>query len=136
MPYIITVNNEEQQFLEDNMDTIWQFGFSVEPFGSNSYRVYSTPADLPEINLKTFFDDLLSNVHEYKTITLTELLKDKIAQSACKAAVKGGDILTEQERDTLFSMLDGNMGLKCPHGRPVCIKLTKTELEKMFKRKV
>ncbi|MDE7400676.1 MAG: DNA mismatch repair endonuclease MutL [Clostridia bacterium] len=136
VPYIITVNNEEQQFLEDNMDTIWQLGFSVEPFGSNSYRVYSTPADLPEINLKTFFDDLLSNVHEFKNITLTELLKDKIAQSACKAAVKGGDILTEQERDTLFSMLDGNMGLKCPHGRPVCIKLTKTELEKMFKRKV
>ncbi|MDE7163015.1 MAG: DNA mismatch repair endonuclease MutL [Clostridia bacterium] len=136
VPYMITVNNEEQQFLEDNMDTIWQLGFSVEPFGSNSYRVYSTPADLPEINLKTFFDDLLANVHEFKNITLTELLKDKIAQSACKAAVKGGDILTEQERDTLFSMLNGNMGLKCPHGRPVCIKLTKTELEKMFKRKV
>lgn len=136
VPYIFTVNNEEQQFLKENMDTIWQLGFSVEPFGSNSYRVYSTPADLPDINLKVFFDDLLSNVRDYKNITLTELLKDKIAQSACKAAVKGGEILTEQERDALFSMLDGNMGLKCPHGRPVCVKLTKTELEKMFKRKV
>lgn len=136
VPYIFTVNNEEQQFLEENMDTIWQLGFCVEPFGSNSYRVYSTPADLPDINLKVFFDDLLSNVRDYKNITLTELLKDKIAQSACKAAVKGGEILTEQERDALFSMLDGNMGLKCPHGRPVCVKLTKTELEKMFKRKV
>lgn len=136
VPYIITVNNEEQRFLEENMDTIWQLGFSVEPFGTNSYKVYSTPADLPEINLKTFFDDLLSNVYEYKNITMTDLLKDKIAQSACKAAVKGGDILTEQEREKLFSMLNGNMGLKCPHGRPVCVKLTKTELEKMFKRKV
>lgn len=136
VPYIFTVNNEEQQFLEENMDTIWQLGFSVEPFGLNSYRVYSTPADLPDINLKVFFDDLLSNVRDYKNISLTELLKDKIAQSACKAAVKGGEVLTEQERDALFSMLDGNMGLKCPHGRPVCVKLTKTELEKMFKRKV
>lgn len=136
VPYIFVVNPEEQLFIEDNMDTIWQMGFSVEPFGSNSYRVTAMPADLPEINLKAFFEDLLSNVHELKDIALVDILKDKIAQSACKAAVKGGDVLTEQERQKLFNMLGGNMGLKCPHGRPICVKLTKNEIEKMFKRKV
>ena len=136
VPYIFVVNPEEQLFIEDNMDTIWQMGFSVEPFGSNSYRVTAMPADLPEINLKAFFEDLLSNVHELKDIALVDILKDKIAQSACKAAVKGGDVLTERERQKLFDMLGGNMGLKCPHGRPICVKLTKNEIEKMFKRKV
>ena len=136
VPYIFIVNPTEKEFIENNMDLIWQMGFSVEPFGDNSYRVNAAPADLPDINLKQFFDDLLAGVSELKEIKLADILKDKIAQAACKAAVKGGDVLTESERDKLFEMLSGNMGLKCPHGRPVCVKLTKTEIEKMFKRKV
>lgn len=136
VPYIFIVNPEEKQFIDDNMKIIWQMGFSVEPFGSNSYRVNELPADLPDIDPKTFFDDFLANIHELKSITLVDMLKDKIAQSACKAAVKGGDVLNEQERDSLFEMLKGNMRLKCPHGRPICVKLTKYEVEKMFKRKV
>jgi DNA mismatch repair protein MutL len=71
-----------------------------------------------------------------RAIKLTDILKDKIAMAACKAAVKGGMDLTQDEIDRLFVMIDGNMGLKCPHGRPVVTKLTKTELEKMFKRKL
>ena len=136
VPHIFVVNPEEKQFIEDNMKVIWQMGFSVEPFGSNSYRVNEIPADLPNLDAKTFFDDFLANIHELKSITLVDMLKDKIAQSACKAAIKGGDVLTEQERDELFAMIKGNVGLKCPHGRPVCVKLTKYEIEKMFKRKV
>ena len=54
--------------------------------------------------------------------------------SACKAAVKGGMDLSQSEIDELFKQMNGNMGLKCPHGRPVVVKMTKTELEKLFKR--
>lgn len=136
VPYVINVNPEEKLFLEENAQTIEQLGFLLEAFGGNSYRINSMPADLPWLNIKDFFDELLTNVQELKNITLVDVLKDKIAQSACKHAVKGGEVLTAQERDKLFEMLSGNMGLKCPHGRPVCVKLTKTEIEKMFKRKV
>ena len=136
VPYVFTVNPEEKRFIEENSDTICQMGFAVEQFGENAYRINSMPADLPSLNLKDFIEELLANVHELKKITLTDVLKDKIAQSACKHAVKGGEILTQQERDRLFEMLSGNMGLKCPHGRPVCVKLSKSEIEKMFKRKV
>ena len=54
--------------------------------------------------------------------------------TACKHAVKGGMDLTESEKEKLFTMLHGDMGLKCPHGRPIAVKLTKYEIEKMFKR--
>lgn len=70
----------------------------------------------------------------YRAIKLEELLKDKLATAACKAAVKGGMDLTREEVDELFRLMDGNLGLKCPHGRPVVVRMTKTELEKMFKR--
>lgn len=136
VPYLFSVNAEEHDFIEKNMGTIWRMGFSVEPFGPMSYRVNEIPTDLPNLNLKSFFDEFLANVGDMKTIALEDMLKDKIAQTACKHAIKGGEILTDEERNKLFALLNGNMGLKCPHGRPVCVKLTKTELEKMFKRKL
>ena len=42
--------------------------------------------------------------------------------------------LSDSEKEKLFEMLRGDMGLKCPHGRPIAVRLTKTEIEKMFKR--
>lgn len=136
IPFVFAVNPEEQKFIEDNLKIIKNMGFSIELFGVSSYRVTEIPADLPDLNLREFFNEILSNVHELKEISMADILKDKIAQTACKHAVKGGEILTDAERDTLFEMLKGNMGLKCPHGRPICVKMTKTEIEKMFKRKV
>ena len=61
-------------------------------------------------------------------------MKDKLASAACKAAIKGGMRISKEEIEELFRLLDGNMGLRCPHGRPVVVKLTKKEIEKMFKR--
>ena len=55
-------------------------------------------------------------------------------ESGSKAAVKGGMDLTREEIDALFALMDGDMGLKCPHGRPVVVKMSRTEIEKMFKR--
>ena len=136
VPYVFSVNPDEKQFIEENADTILQMGFEIEQFGRNAFRVSSIPADLPSLDIKDFFEELLTNVNELKKIALTDVLKDKIAQSACKHAVKGGEILTEKERDGLFGMLKDNLGLKCPHGRPVCVKISKGEIEKIFKRKV
>ena len=86
------------------------------------------------IQLKAFFNEVLGDIEGYRAIRLEEIFKDKLATAACKAAVKGGMDLTKEEIEALFKMMDGDMGLKCPHGRPVVVKLTKTELEKMFKR--
>jgi DNA mismatch repair protein MutL len=84
--------------------------------------------------LNKFFNEILGEINGYRAIKLTDILKDKLASAACKAAVKGGMDLTREEIDELFKMMDGNMGLKCPHGRPVVMKMTRTQIEKMFKR--
>lgn len=133
-PYVLNVNAAEKTFLDENLELIREIGFDIEPWGVSSFRVDSVPADLRNMEVKEFFDELLSNIESYKQVTLRDMLRDKLAQTACKHAIKGGDRLTEEEREKLFKMIDGNMGLKCPHGRPVCVKLTKIAIEKMFKR--
>ena len=134
VPYIFTVNASETDFLNDNLKVLRSMGFGISQFGAQSFRVDEVPVDLQSINIEYFFNEILSHVDSLKKITATDVLKDKIATCACKHAVKGGMELTQQEKDTLFKMLDGDMGLKCPHGRPICVKLTRREIEKMFKR--
>jgi len=135
-PYVFSANPSECLFVDENLDMLWEMGFSVEKFGTSAYRVYEIPTDLMYLNVAEFFSDYLANVEEMKKISYADMVKDKIAQTACKHAIKGGDVLTDEERTKLFDMLYGNMGLKCPHGRPICVKLTRYEIEKMFKRKV
>lgn len=134
VPYIVQVNREEGQFLAENLSKIAEIGFDIEEFGEGNFKISSVPLDLQDIDLKSFFDELLGEVGSLRGIRLSELLRDKIAMTACKHAVKGGMMLTDAEKQKLFDMLHGDMGLKCPHGRPVAVRLGKTEIEKMFKR--
>lgn len=134
VPFVLSVNREESQFVADNLDNISDIGFEIEEFGEGSYKISAVPVDLQDIDLQAFFAELLGELGNLRGIRLNELLRDKIAMTACKHAIKGGMALTDSEKEKLFAMLRGDMGLKCPHGRPVAVKLTKYEIEKMFKR--
>ena len=134
MPYVLELNAFECSFIRENIERIRDMGFDIEEFGENSYKIDAVPVDLIEMDLGVFFNDILGDISGYRAIKLDEILKDKLATAACKAAVKGGMDLTRGEIDALFELMNGDMGLKCPHGRPVVVKMTKTELEKMFKR--
>ncbi len=134
IPYIFSVNSVEAQFLESNLQLLRSMGFGLSVFGYCSFRVDEVPVNLQDIDIGAFMDEILAQISSLKSVSVEDILKDKIATCACKHAVKGGMRLTEQEVDALFEMLDGNIGLKCPHGRPVCVALAKRDIEKMFKR--
>lgn len=134
IPYLFSTNAQETEFIENNIDLIRSLGFDLKPFGVGSFRVDEVPADLQDIDLEQFFAELLADLKGLKEIKLEDMLKDKIATTACKHAVKGGMKLTDDEVNALFKMMKGNVGLKCPHGRPVCVTLNKKDIEKMFKR--
>ena len=66
-----------------------------------------------------------------------EEIKNRLARSACRSAVKSGDLLSGEEIDILLNLImKQDRVLLCPHGRPICIKFSKYEIEKMFKRVV
>ena len=133
IPYELKLNAFESAFIRDNLEYIREIGFDIEE-GTNEFLIYAVPVDLQNIDLAVFFNDILGDISGFRSIKLEDLLKDKLATAACKAAVKGGMDLSQNEIDTLFRLMDGDMGLKCPHGRPVVVRMKKTEFEKMFKR--
>ncbi len=134
LPFELKLNVFEGDFLRENLSVIADMGFTMTESEPNTFAVYEVPLDLQYINLQAFFNEILGDISGYRAIKLQDILKDKLASAACKAAVKGGMDLTQEEIDALFLLMDGDMGLKCPHGRPVVVKMSKTELEKMFKR--
>ncbi|MBQ8428305.1 MAG: hypothetical protein IJX18_03530, partial [Clostridia bacterium] len=133
-PFILELNAFESEFIREHISYIREMGFEIEEFGDTSFKVSAVPMDLQKIDLGRFFNGILGEVAGYRAIRLPDLLRDKLAGEACKAAVKGGMDLSMGEMDELLFKLDGNMGLKCPHGRPIVAKLTKTQIENMFKR--
>ena len=92
------------------------------------------PIDLLDMDLDAFFNEIVGDMANLSDDKLPEIITDKIAQKACKSAIKAGHKLVDDEIQTLLKMLKGDMGLKCPHGRPVAVKITRTEIDKWFKR--
>ena len=134
LPYELHLNAMEAAFLREKLAEISEIGFDIIENGVNSFSITAIPVDLQHINLEAFFNQILADIDGYRGIKMEEVLKDKLASAACKAAVKGGMDLTTDEALELLRQMDGDMSLKCPHGRPVVIKLTRADLEKLFKR--
>lgn len=134
VPFVLTLNAPEFAFLCKQFKILEELGFEVCEFGGNAVKVSAVPSDLMDIDLSAFFGEIVSSMESLRAIKLADLLKDKLASAACKAAVKGGEFLTEEEVTALLARMDGDMGLKCPHGRPVAVHLKKSEMEKLFKR--
>ncbi|MBQ9081167.1 MAG: DNA mismatch repair endonuclease MutL [Clostridia bacterium] len=134
LPYSLHTTPVEALFLEDCLPVLKEIGFDIAEQGATDFTVTAVPVDLQNISLDQFFAEVLHDVSGLRGIKLSEILKDRLAMSACKAAVKGGMKLTEEEVKQLLADMEGDTGLKCPHGRPAVVKLSKYEIEKMFKR--
>ena len=135
-PYAFKTNPAETQSLLENLQSIAETGFEIEPFGKDSFRVLSVPAVISDIDIAAFVNTLLGDLSFFK-LKNSDLLREKLMQAACKAAVKAGDSLSLNEIDALVQRVaGGENALRCPHGRPIIICLYKLEIEKWFRRKI
>lgn len=135
LPYILETNHSEFQFLTLNLDILTKMGFEIEDFGDNSFKVNTVPLLLENINIKFFFDNLLSDIDNNMTINKENTIKEYIAKKACKSAIKANDPLSTNEIQILLNQIEVNKTmLLCPHGRPIAIEVSKSEIEKWFKR--
>ena len=134
VPYIISLSALEKQFIDDKIDVLNDLGFEIDTFGINTIKISTVPAYLSDMDVNLFFREFLSDLNSLKTISANDVLKDKLAQKACKSAIKSGDKLSAKDTEIILEKLNNNLGLKCPHGRPIAIKITRTEIDKWFKR--
>ncbi len=135
VPFVLSLNAEDDQIIQDNLEAIKSVGFDIEEFGEFTYKISSIPAIVSNIDFNKFFSMFLAEKLNKTKITEAELVKDSLMQMACKSAIKGGDDLTKDEIEKLFKDMQSNgVVLFCPHGRPVVVRVTKNEIEKWFKR--
>ncbi len=138
-PVIVTLTGKEEEILREYLDYFVQMGFEIEEFGASSYAIRSMPADLYGCNEKEFFSGLLDELAVQPAgsacVGTGEVILQKLASMACKAAVKGNNALKTQEAAALIDeLLTLENPYHCPHGRPTIISMSKYELEKKFKR--
>ncbi len=116
------------------LPVIENMGYNAEFFGNNTYLVREIPAFMEMKEAEDFLNDLFNQFSDRPDMQNQAVL-DKIIMRSCKSAVKGGDKLTASEIDSLIEQLKRcDNPFSCPHGRPTFVKMTKYEIEKMFKR--
>ena len=134
-PIPVRLSPEGAAELLSNTAMLGELGFEMEEFGDNTVLLRQIPMDLDVSNaadaVETLATDLLRGRREK-----ADTVRDEILHTvACKAAIKAGWVSDEKELLALVKQVMAREDLKyCPHGRPICISLSKKQLEKQFKR--
>ncbi len=112
-----------------------KFGFVINDFGDRDLFIRGIPTDLFGSDAKSLFLDILSELINVSPSLHIDIIENRIATRACKAAIKGNQKISKDECKKLLEfMLTLKNPYQCPHGRPTLIRISKTDLEKMFKR--
>lgn len=134
-PLIVSLSLEEENLLKANEKYFRDFGFEIEPFGGREYSISAVPSSLLGMTEEELFLEMLDHLTADGSKDAFEIFASRLATMACKAAVKGNHSMSPQEADKLIDeLLTLKNPYNCPHGRPTIIAMSKTEIEKKFKR--
>lgn len=133
-PIIKSLSAEADSNKKNIMSRLFELGFEVDDFGEKTLRIFGIPSFMKEEEAQGFLDDYLMSTQGFG-YDEDERQLDRIASKACKAAVKGRDVLKGDEiKALILSLAKCKQPLACPHGRPTMIRMREYDIEKMFKR--
>ncbi len=134
-PIPCPMSPESCGILLSNQDLLTLLGFEIEEFGDNTILLRQIPMDLSPADAADTLDTLAADLLRGRREKVESVRDEVLHTVACKAAIKAGWHNDEQELLALVRQVMENEDLKyCPHGRPICISLSKKQLEKQFKR--
>ena len=135
-PRVIRLTAREVTALLEAEEALSEAGFELEAFDATTVTVRAIPVILGEqASLHELLADVLDEAQGQRGKLTQDRLRRRVAQMACKHAIKGGDALSQEDvRRLLSQMLDTGAQPTCPHGRPIVSELSQRELEKRFKR--
>ena len=131
-PAAVELGREDGALLLEHLPFLEELGFSCEDFGGGAVLVREIPADLDAEDVTATLEEIAGKLRSGRS--LAERREGLLHTMACKAAIKGGWKSDSEELRALVAKVQSGEVRYCPHGRPVAVRLTKYEIEKMFKR--
>lgn len=132
VPIRILVDPRERELVFENIESFGKFGFEIDEFGDNEILIRAVPIMNFKDSIENIFREILMNLRENKSKDIRENI---IISMSCRGAVKANEKLTQDEMEIMVEKLHEIGEYTCPHGRPIIIKITMNDLEKLFKRK-
>ncbi len=135
VPREIMLTPSELSVWEANQKSVEELGYGITRSGATTLTIHEVPVLNGQLLGEAYLHTVLAILDENGKDVQTELVKERLMQSACKHAIKGGEEISKEEiTELLDAFLNGEVPLTCPHGRPVMVRITQAELEKMFRR--
>ncbi|MBQ9449255.1 MAG: DNA mismatch repair endonuclease MutL [Acholeplasmatales bacterium] len=135
VPIRIDFTKEEALYVEENNEAFSDIGFELDSIGDNSYLLRMVPLWAKIDNLESIIYDILAKMIENKKVDVIYFRNHIAKQISCKASIKANHAISKNEIDYLIEHLkECDNPFTCPHGRPTIIKITVSELERMFER--
>ena len=134
-PVSAELSREEAAAVLENKALLERCGFETEDFGGGDILIRQIPSDVDVEDAKALLQELAGDLLAGKTLDPDSLRDNLLHTIACKSAIKAGWLTADEELRRLVQEVLSRDDIKyCPHGRPVCVTLTKRQLEKQFKR--
>ncbi len=132
VPIRINLDPRERELIFENMEYFTEFGFEIDEFDENEVVIRSVPVMNFRDSTENIFRNIIKNLKENKE---TDIRESIIISMSCKGAIKANEKLSISEMETIIKKLHEIGKYTCPHGRPIIVKITLNDLEKLFKRK-
>ena len=135
VPIVLEYPSDEVMIISENLDKLAEAGISLEPFGQNSFIVREHPTWILPGQEQSTIEEMIDFFLERKNLTVGLFREATAIMMSCKRSIKANHRLSDAEAIALIEQLPTcENPYNCPHGRPVLVKLTSRDLEKMFKR--
>ena len=135
VPVTVELNPAEMEKISIHSNILKRLGIETSAFGPRTVAVHSFPVILSRVSPEEFIKEFLDMLDTDIAADTSGLFTEMLNMAACKAAIKAGQKLKEQEIEQLISDKEvTEFSSRCPHGRPTVIRFTLSELEKQFKR--
>lgn len=136
-PVVVTLSGSQSQIVEEIEEHLYKLGFEIEPFGGNEYVIKAVPTELFGISEKDLLFDIIDQYSLEGRKATPDTVLSKLATMACKAAIKGNMNISLLEAKALIEeLMSLDNPYNCPHGRPTMIFMSKSDVEKKFKRQI
>lgn len=132
VPVRVLVDPREKEIIFENSENFLKAGFEIDRFSDNEILIRAIPIIDLRDSIENIFRNILKNIKENRNLDIRESI---LISMSCRGAIKANEKLEISEMEKIIRELHEIGEYTCPHGRPIIVKITRDDLEKLFKRK-